>query len=104
MRGFLGQDIVHVLAGLCGALNLIPAKRVAIPAERAGRRQHYPHKVPLPGNRVAKSVQPPLWLEAETLAGGEHHTRSPESDRDYAFLDDAAAHSLGRLVSPSSHD
>ena len=41
-----------------------------VPLQAAGRRKHYPHKMPHAWHSMTKSMKPPLWLDQrESLLG-----------------------------------
>ena len=56
--------------------------RVAIPAQRAGGRQHHRHQMPASGRRVAERVDATLGLVERAIGRGEDHARRAQAQGD----------------------
>ena len=73
-------------------------ERSAVPAERAGRGEHHPHRVPRAGNGVAEDVDARLRVGLVARKDGEDDAGGAEDDRDRAGPVDPDAERRGRLV------
>ena len=71
---------------------------VAEPGERAGGREHHPHRVPGAGDRVAERVDARLRVRGEFVERREHHAGCPERHRHRSLAVDSDSDRAGGLI------
>ena len=77
---------------------------VPIPLQRAARRKHHAHQVPLARNRVAERVQAQLRVYNRRVAERENHARRADRGGHNSRFHNAVADCSRRLIAAPAHD